>query len=111
MVVVVDGGSTVELVVGADVVEGAVEEATVVVLGGRVVVVGPTADVGAVDGAIVDEGTAAALRAAAVTTLELSGDGRLVTSSRTLDTAEVASTIEASVAAAQAMKVPIFRRT
>ena len=38
-----------------------------------------------------------------------SGDGRVVTSSRTLETADVARTIEAAVAASQARTWPAFR--
>lgn len=109
-VVVDEGLAVVEVVVVGDVVVEVPAGARVVVFGAAVVVGAEAAD-GDVVGAGVDVEAATASRTATVTTLELSGDGRSVTSSRTLDTAYVASTIEASVAAAQAMKVPILRRT
>lgn len=106
---VVEGGGAVVLVVGAGVGEEVLRGVAVVVGAGSVVLV--TVVPAVVVGPAVTEGAATASRAAAVTTLELSGDGRLVTSSRTLDTADVASTIEASVAPAQAMNDPILLRT
>lgn len=61
------------------------------------------------DGARVS-GAPVVLAKATAVGLARSGEGRVVTSSRTLDTAEVVSTIEASVAASQARAVTSFLR-
>jgi len=107
VVVVVSGGAVV-VVGGADVV--VVDSGTVevdVVLEATVVGTRVTEDDGG-EAAVV-EVVDAPSDAARVATGTRSGDGRVVTSSRTFETADVARTIEAAVAASQAKTWPALR--
>ena len=109
VVVVVSGGVVVVVVVvEADVVvvdSGTVEVEVVL----DVTAVGSGATEDDDGGAAVVEGVDVAADAARVATGTRSGDGRVVTSSRTLETADVARTIEAAVAASQAKTWPALR--